>query len=853
MLLTVESERVVETRVVELSDRTAELDLPVDAGLRGGAFVTATVVRKVDPTDPTWLPHRAVGMARLKTDHAAHDLAVAIEAPAQARPGQTISVRMQTAAPADAQAPGLVHFWAVDEGILLATDYTTPNPADHLFAARCSEVESADIFADLMPDQQRPAGTTRIGGDGGEYEEYRKRMNPVSLPRRAPAVIWRTALPVRPDGSVVAELPLPELTGKLRLMAVAVDGDQYGSAARPVVLTNPVLVELSCPRIAAPDDVFEMPVKIFNCTSAAMTVRLGVSASGPLRLEPPTEPAIRVAPDKPAVVWVRAVATGLGSVSVVARAEATANTGEAVSSRQEGSFAIRPAGPLHSESQILSVQAGEPLRIEPQGKWMAGTARTLVCLGPRPTVQLQPTVEALIDYPYGCVEQTTSRLYVLLRAPDLLPADANHSNRREAIDRMVDAGVARLWSMQTRSGGLSYWPGDAYPCAWGSVYAAEFLTTAERQGHSIDAQFTTELGKYLESELEQSSDAEDSPDINVKAQICYVLARMKRPQESWMTRLGEKVDELDMAGRAYLAGAWLELGRKDRAGTLLSDDVLEQSIAATTGTRPTSQVHQESVLLNILLDLDREHPWIPALVQRLEKSRRNGQWGSTQENAAALAALVRYQLAAEASPASFSGTISQGDTIRPFDHSGTQTFAFDAGRPIEIASSGEGRVHISTTTEGLLLKAPKQDYDRNLVVARQWLDREGKPVDAARLRVGDLVRVEVTLSAPGTEGDSTENVAVVDALPGGMEVENPRLTGSEHDGDTKDQASAYHVEFRDDRVIMFSSASGQQRMFRYALRAISAGSFALPPVQASCMYDSSRASVHGAGRVVIAK
>jgi uncharacterized protein YfaS (alpha-2-macroglobulin family) len=850
MLLTVETDRVVSARVVELAGPSAELDLPIDSGIRGGAFITATVVRRIKADEQTWQPHRAIGMARLRTDHASHKLELAVDAPSRAKPGQVVPIRVQTAVPADPAKPTIVHLWAVDEGILLATDYPTPDPAGHFFAPRQAEIISADVFGDLMPDYQRPAGMTRIGGDGGGEDAYRKRLSPVATPRQAPAIIWRTAVAADADGRVAAELPMPELAGRLRVMAVAVDQDRYGSTSGALVLTTPLLVEVSCPRFVAPDDAIDIPVKIFNNTDAELTANLDLSVDGPLRLDPLTERSIRVLPAKPVVVWARAVATGLGSVSLVARAESKSPTGEVLTGKQTAAFAVRPAGPLHSESQVVAIQAGQPHQFAPLGKWLAGTAKTLVCVGPRPTVHLQAAMDELIDYPYGCVEQTTSKLYTLLCVPELLKLDGNGKKRIDVVDGMIEAGLARLWSMQTRSGGLSYWPGESQACPWGSAYAAEFVAMAERQGHIANPAFTSELVQYLEALLDGRG--EEQADANLKAQLCYVLARMKRPKTNWVSRLSETVDKLDVAGRAYLAGAWFEMGRKDRAASILSDDVLSLTVDASNGTRPTSQVHEDSVLFNVLMDLDPKHPWIPALVERLEKSRTDGHWGNTMENAGALAALARYQLAGT-EPASFEGVVRQGDVAHPFNHSAAQTFTLRTDQPIEITSSGEGQIYLAATTEGLLKDATQPDYDRNLVVSRRWLDRSGKPIDASRVSVGDLVLVEVKLAAPNLEeGETVDNIAVVDALPGGMEVENPRLASSE-DSPGDEAGTPDRVEFRDDRVVVFSKAGRDERVFRYALRAITAGSFVVPPVQASSMYDSSMASMHGAGRVSIAR
>jgi uncharacterized protein YfaS (alpha-2-macroglobulin family) len=293
---------------------------------------------------------------------------------------------------------------------------------------------------------------------------------------------------------------------------------------------------------------------------------------------------------------------------------------------------------------------------------------------------------------------------------------------------------------------------------------------------------------------------------------------------------------------------------------VLPEDTLAGKVVTTTGGRLTSQVQEEALLLNVLIDLDKGHPWIPVIVQRLEKARTTGWWGNTLENATAIAALARYQMLSPGG-ARFEGAATAGGTRRPFDQAAPMVFTVqDDGKPIEITSTGEGDIYVSLVMEGLLRESRPEEYDRRLVVTRAWTNRKGEAVDPVKLKVGDLVMVETRLSAPGLrEGESVENVAIVDALPGGLEVENPRLVTSDVEsgaagGKEKDEASEpERAEFRDDRVLLFTSATKEKQVFRYALRVVTAGTYAWPAVQASCMYDAGYASMRGAGTVVVGK
>jgi hypothetical protein len=116
------------------------------------------------------------------------------------------------------------------------------------------------------------------------------------------------------------------------------------------------------------------------------------------------------------------------------------------------------------------------------------------------------------------------------------------------------------------------------------------------------------------------------------------------------------------------------------------------------------------------------------------------------------------------------------------------------------------------------------------------------------------VRVDLVVRRLRAAGDRTiGNVAIVDALPGGFEVENPRLATSAAAAIPGTAREAGRVEFLDDRVVIFADVGSRPLSFSYALRVVASGRFALPPVQASCMYDPALASIHGAARVEVAR
>lgn len=855
LVLCLETDRVVSQHVVAMTENTTTVEIPVPGTLRGGAFVTAAVVRAIVSEDKSWLPHRAFGMARVITDHADSALPVQIQSPSRLQPGESTTVTIQTAKPTSGQPAPLVHLWAVDEGILLTTRYPTPNLLQHFLGQRRLGVTTQDVYADLLPDHQRPADWSRIGGDGEGHEVDSQRRSLVPPKKIDMAVLWQGFAPVDAEGQARFDFKLPEFTGELRFMAVVVEGDHYGSTQQAMTVTSPLLLEASWPRFVAPGDDFLVPVKLFNSTAEPLSVQLNLKVEGPVSVTlPPETSDITVAPQSPTTIWLPVRATGMGTAKVTLKGIAR-STGETVlSSQQTAQLPVRPGLPLHSESVVFRGTAGTLLEIPPSENFEPGTMQTQVSIASVPILEFLPAADSLLDYPYGCVEQTSSRMWGLLVAKDILQQQEMNSQRNLAVNDMIAAGIARLWSMQTRSGGLGYWPGASEPNAWGTVYAAEVLAEAAQQGHSVDPQFRDELLDYLTAILHGRNG--DTVNVQIKAQICLVLAKFQHPEEGWMTRLTEQLAELDMSSRADLAMAWNAVGRKDRALAILTEDTLTRTSPSSFHERITSPSQQTAVLLSALVELDRDHPWIPGLVTKLLESRKHGYWGNTAENAMALRALVRYH-GVPTEPANFTGTVTGvSGAVFPFQHVHPATITIPhQTSALRFETAGQGQYFVNVSTTGLLKVKADLAYDRHLEVRRVWTTFDGKPVDPQQITVGDLVNVAVTLKTlPNAENSFVQNVAIVDALPGGFEVENPRLSTSAKEPGVGDVIySADHVEFLDDRVVLFSDATQHERTFRYSLRAVATGRFVSPPIQASCMYSTDYASVHGGGVVHIKK
>ena len=163
LLLTVETDNIIHTQVIDMPTTHIVATIPITAACRPNAFVTATVVRAVDP-NAKWQAHRAFGTARLRVDPADQTLHVAITAPTVMQPLQSMDIALAVTDPTGQPAANAaVTVAAVDEGICMLTDFPTPDPVAYFNSDRTLAVQSSDVFDMLMPEV--PDGERAVGGD----------------------------------------------------------------------------------------------------------------------------------------------------------------------------------------------------------------------------------------------------------------------------------------------------------------------------------------------------------------------------------------------------------------------------------------------------------------------------------------------------------------------------------------------------------------------------------------------------------------------------------------------------------------------------------------------------------------
>jgi len=169
---------------------------------------------------------------------------------------------------------------------------------------------------------------------------------------------------------------------------------------------------------------------------------------------------------------------------------------------------------------------------------------------------------------------------------------------------------------------------------------------------------------------------------------------------------------------------------------------------------------------------------------------------------------------------------------------------------------------------------PEPPIARDFKIERAFYALDGTPVDLVRVggRAGQLRQTDRLVVVLKVEAVSAGRVLLVDRLPAGLEIENPRLVDSadlKSFGWLKTTVQPEHTEFRDDRFVAafdLSAQSGQDEeggennrptrpqtalTVAYMVRAVTPGTYIHPAATVEDMYRPERFARTASGRLEV--
>ncbi|MDQ2769020.1 MAG: MG2 domain-containing protein, partial [Bacteroidota bacterium] len=511
ILVTVERANVLDHFYVSTDGKAAEVKIPIKGEHVPNVYVTATAVRAHNANDRMPLTV-ARGFLPLTVEKAGSRLAVAIAAPAASRSQTWQTVEITTAPRAQ------LTLAVVDEGILQRTNYQTPDPHGYFYQKRALEVSAFDVYPFLLPE----LGSSSSGGDAADLA---RRTNPVPNRRVKLVSEWSGVLTADGDGKVRYRLRVPQFSGALRIMAVAYKDDAFGSAEFTMKVADPVVISTALPRFMSPGDTIDVPVTLTNTTGNDLKISVGCTSTGAIRRAPEQGTSYVESEDvfhprtlksnSEERVRFRYVATGIGEAAVVVKADIlkyrndhTDNADVIERFKEVTELPVRPAASLEKRTGSGVVAGGATLPLSLKTDFLPASLTSRLVVSRSPLTEFSKDLRYLLQYPYGCLEQTVSAAFPQLYYADLAATLQQKTGAAAKAQRYnpnynVQEAIRKIESMQLYNGSLSYWPGGDYDNWWATAYAAHFLQEAQHAGFAVNKSVLDKVLKYLAFRLKK--------------------------------------------------------------------------------------------------------------------------------------------------------------------------------------------------------------------------------------------------------------------------------------------------------------------------------------------------------------
>ena len=504
-------------------------------------------------------------------------------------------------------------------------------------------------------------------------------------------ILWTPDVITGEDGKAIVPVTFNDTLTTWRVTARAITSDDhFGQGTTTVVTNQPLMVRLQSPRFFLTGDTVTVSAVVNNNTGRALRTSVELLASGlgsPLS-EARKSVSIEAQGDTRVDWRFKVEHRGETRIKVVARADNYSDAMEKVYPVFEHGIEKLIATSGKSMAELLQIPLDLPAR-KPE------STRVTIQVTPSLAVTMLDALPYLIDYPYGCTEQTMSRFLPAaitartlrrmgLEAEDIagklfggIEAETASQTHRKGprdlrlLDDMIERGLQRLYDFQHSDGGWGWWKeGDSDHFM--TAYVVWGLSLALEAEMEVKSDVLQRAARFLDQEIVE---AETTPDLQawmLHGLSAYRSVSRTGPssfQVNAFNHLWDNRERLNAYTRALLALSAHQMNNPPRALTLIENlengvkqdrlPLQSQLIGRSSpgkGGLPTAHWGEDGIhwrwseggveatafALRALLQISPDHELVDPVINWLIKNRRGAQWSSTRDTAIVVLALNDY-------------------------------------------------------------------------------------------------------------------------------------------------------------------------------------------------------------------
>ena len=794
------------------------------------------------------LPLRMYGIRHIKMDGASSQLK-----PVAGIPDKLESNKSYTFAITESEGRPMEYTVAlVDEGLLNLTGFATPDPVKHFNGKFPLLVKTWDIYQYLIAYfKGKFAGIISIGGDDAYNPDAIAEIN-----RFRPVAIHQGPFKIGKGGKNNHTIVIPNYIGKVRLMVIACNPGNFGKMEKFMQVKNPLMVQSQFPRTLNVSDKLQLPVTVLRDDQSINTANLTAKAD-PTMVKGFSEAKSMTFNGKNQLsqTYDIEILNKTGKLNVE-----MAISGGGKNMKEATDILINYPNSYESSVTKNIIETGAKLNytIQPKGYKEVFTSKIMIS-GLKVPNFTQYAAE-LVEYPYGCLEQTTSSGFGQLYIDKIIQLDPKDNKVRM---ENLQASINKISRFQQASGKFNYWDGSYYH-AWSDIYAGNFMVEMKRLNYLpnksemlekwLNVHFTT-ANNWAVAEV--SNEYIYESESIAQAFRLFVLAKGGKPAKSAMNRFISSSQSKNPIVWWLVAGAFQLSGYDSKAKELVTKAEALQKTDDQSRDYDTfgDRGRDLAIIVEVLSYIDNDKTKLESYYDQMVESLNKISWTSTQTKGFAFIAAYKYFGKALGITGKSDYTISglTGGT-KSFQHSAYEPKLIniekvDMNKTITIQNKGKGKLYVYQSDRYIDNNLVKAGAASNLGLNVEYLNVTRKSSGTSGTRIGDDILINVKVNNPSAL--EVNDLALNLKMPAGWELINPRL----YETETNKNSGNYHYQdYKDDRVYtFFSLRPGGNQTYTFKAKAAFTGDFYMPAVSCEHMYKGTTFARTDTKRVTVAK
>lgn len=505
-------------------------------------------------------------------------------------------------------------------------------------------------------------------------------------------------------GSV--SLPIADSITSWRISAVASSKNgEVGSVNAPMKVFQEFFVDLDLPVGVTQGDSISVPVAVYNYLPRAQKISVKIKPEGWFEMKGEVTKEIELAANGVGVVYFPVRVRELGKHSLTVAA-GSGSLSDAI--RRD--ITVYPNGKEFNDvvNGILSGTADAEVQV-PAGS-IPGASRLFVKIFPGAFSQVVDGLDALLQVPYGCFEQTSSITYPNVLILKYLEAQKKDLPKvRMKAEQYISLGYQRLVTFEVPGGGFDWfgqYPANTMLSAYGIIELTDMADVS-----TVDKRLIDRARLLLESR--QSKDGSWSPDagtetwsqidskLTITAYVTWALSEgrfegtdaVRKAQKYLSQHASEAKDPYTLAliANAFVASksdstailsrlAELAVVQKDKASWASTSATLTYGEGGVAGVETTALAAYAFLKSHTHADLANK-----ALNELVAARDKSGSWYTTQATILALKALLEGSTSGNCGRADVDLIVNgnKADTIRLTGDDTDVTSTIDLSRYIK--------------------------------------------------------------------------------------------------------------------------------------------------------------------------